>query len=89
MRTTPILTAIVLTLSVMVLTNVAGADAGVGACALGQGFSLTTPVVASPFVGVNVGLRNSTTGVYATQAQYEAQCCAEGNMAPDCFRPTV
>lgn len=90
MRTTaPVLTAILLTLSAMVLTNVVGADAGVGACVLGQGASLTTSSAPSPFVGVNVGVNNSTSGAYLSQAEYEAQCCAEGNMAPDCFRPVA
>lgn len=81
--------ALLLTLSMMVLTNVVGADAGVGACVLGQGASLTTASAPGPFVGVNVGISNSTSGAYTSQAEYEAQCCAEGDMAPDCFAPVA
>ena len=89
MRVSPLLMVTVLTASTMVLTGFAAADGGVGACVLGNGFSLTSPSVPTPFVGVNVGVTNSTSGAYTTQAQYEAECCAEGDMAPDCFRPPM
>ncbi|HET6403830.1 MAG TPA: hypothetical protein VFH78_04230 [Candidatus Thermoplasmatota archaeon] len=89
MRWTPVATAAFLTLSMMVLTGVAAADAGAGACVLGYGFSATTPAAGSPFVGVNVGLKNSTSGAHTEQGAYEAQCCAEADQAPDCFRPAA
>ena len=89
MRTTSVLVATFLIVSTMVLAQVVGADAGVGACVIGQGFSLTTAAATGPFAGVNVGMTNSTTGAYTTQAEYEAQCCAETHQPPDCFRPAA
>lgn len=88
MRTTPFLTAILLILSVLALAGAARGDAGVGACVLGQGFSVTTSAAAGPFAGANVGTA-SQSGVYVDQGQYEAQCCAETGQAPDCFRPAA
>ena len=89
-RTTLVaLGGMLLVLSTMLLTNLALADAGVGACVAGQGASFYDAANEGPYVGVNVGYANSTTGVHTERAAYETACCAETDQPPDCFRPAA
>lgn len=56
---------------------------GVGVCVMGNGASISDGT--DPFVGANVG--TVAPGVYTSQGEYEAACCAETGQPPDCFDP--
>lgn len=89
MRPTLLLLAAALIVSASGLAGLAAAEAGAGACVAGIGVSLHETSLASPYVGVNVGWRNSTTGAHTDRASFQTACCAEADRAPDCFRPAA
>ena len=77
--------ALMMLVYMSMFVGVAMADPGAGVCVAGNGASLGIPAAGS-FTGVNVGTA-SATGVYDSQEDYEAECCAETGQAPDCFQP--
>lgn len=68
---------------VVLATAGLAAAGGVGACANGSGTTVRDVPVGA-YVGVNVG---SNSGIFTSQAEFEAACCAETGREPDCFRP--
>lgn len=58
---------------------------GVGLCVLGSGFDLTIINTSPPYVGANIG--TVAPGIFTTQQDFEAACCAETGKPPDCFIP--